>query len=182
MLNPVGRAGPAIVTPLLKGNDTAGAQANWSQIKSLVDSAKRIRVPLTIQLPVGLFYCGDGTQPILKLSESHAGVVFQGMGAGKTVLVPGTDVTAQPLSFLSTRVPYSSPGTLNPSLGTITSIPPEEIAQYLEDDVVYIWAFNAGNNRSVSYRRTVELVAPRKAKRARRRAGSKTTSKQGESL
>lgn len=155
MLNPVGRASPTIVTPLLRANDTNAAQSNLAQINGVLASARRMRVPLTIQLPTGVFFIGDGTQAIFALTESHAGVTIEGMGVGKTVFVPASDVSVLPLSLLSTRVSYSSSGTLNPTLATITEIPSAEIGDYNVDDVIYIWALNSSNARSVSYRRTI---------------------------
>jgi hypothetical protein len=127
MLNPVGRAGPATVSPLFKANDVNAADANLAQLNSLLATVGRTKVPLTIELPVGMFYLGDGTKSVFALSESQALVTIRGRGAGKTVLVPANDVTAAPLSLISTRVSYSSTGTLNPSAGRIDNIPAGEI-------------------------------------------------------
>jgi hypothetical protein len=55
MLNPVGRAGIAVITPLLKANDESAAASNWTQLKNMIENARRFNGAVTIELPAGLF-------------------------------------------------------------------------------------------------------------------------------
>src|SRR5205823_8379402 len=119
MLIPVGRAGTAVFTPLLKANDDSAAGDNWNQLNAIIKNAKRFPGAITIQLPPGVFYIAGAGQPIFPLDELARGVTLQGMGSGKTLLVPGSQVNVAPVSLISSRVSYSSTGTLSPSLGQI---------------------------------------------------------------
>jgi hypothetical protein len=90
MLNPVGRASVAIVTPLLKGNDTSAAIANIAQITSLVASAKRMRVPLNYPTARGALLRGR-RQPI----DSGAGRIscrVDDTGHGRRQYDPGAGI------------------------------------------------------------------------------------------
>jgi hypothetical protein len=155
MLSPVGRAGVAIITPLLKANDENAGVANRQALDYALNSARRFRGAITIQLPAGLFYVGSAEQSILALDEYLAGVTIAGMGIGKTVLSPGIETETAPISALSTRVALFSIGS--PQAGTITiSSVTDRIAQgYLLNDVIYVWQENSGNSRSPSQRLTI---------------------------
>lgn len=155
MLNPVGRAGAAIVSPLWKANDPAAAEMNWNQLVLLFGSVRRFPGAITIQFPAGVFYVGKSGNPLFSLDELAAGTTIQGMGAGKTVLITPTGVT-EPLRLLSSRVDYFSTGTVSTTVNEITGV--TDINSYSKDDVIYIWTENSGNGRSTSYRRVIFSV------------------------
>lgn len=158
MLTPVGRPSIAIVTPLLKANDTGAAGDNWTFLNNAIQTAQSFSVPLTIQLPVGLFYVGGAATALFRFDELTAGLTIRGMGPSNTILVPYSTSSITPFKLESTRVSYSSNGTPNGSALRIDGIPANELNNYQRHELVYIWALNSGNTRSVSYRRRIDNV------------------------
>jgi hypothetical protein len=77
MLNPMGRAGSAVISPLWKGNEPTSAEANWKQLEILLGSVRRFPGAVTIQLPSGQFYVGSSGTALVTLDEFAAGLVIR---------------------------------------------------------------------------------------------------------
>src|SRR5262245_24127371 len=108
MLNPVGRAGTGIITPLLKAADTGLAAANWSALDRALTSAGQFNG--TIQIPAGPFFFQSSGSSALTLDENRAFIKVQGAGRDKTLLVP-TGTSALPtINFASALVGYTKDG------------------------------------------------------------------------
>jgi hypothetical protein len=158
MLNPVGRASVALITPLLKANDESAAAVNWTQLKNMIENARRFNGAVTIELPAGLFYVGTTGKPMIVVDERSAGLTIRGMGSSKTILVPSGDTGLVPFGFVSSRVGHFSIGTVSGTGTTITGV--TDIDEYEEKELVYIWTENGGNSRSTGHRRVIQTVDP----------------------
>lgn len=156
MLNPTGRAGTAVITPLLRGGDVSAAASNLAALNRCIETAKRFAGAVTIQIPAGVFYLGNASEPLFALDERAAGLTLQGMGSGKTVLIPSAESDQIQISMLSSRVAYYSVGTPNSGTVSITGVTDLEDAGYQQDDVIYVWHENSGVERSPSQRLTID--------------------------
>jgi hypothetical protein len=86
MLNPVGRAGAGLVTPLLKAGDNTSAITNWSALERALRSAGKFNG--TVELPAGPIYLENASASALNVDEDRAFLTIRGAGRDKTLLVP----------------------------------------------------------------------------------------------
>jgi hypothetical protein len=158
MLNPVGRAGVGIVSPLLKAGDSNFATVNWNSLDRAINSAGKSNG--TIHLPAGPIYLDSGSKLSgLNLDETRAFITVRGMGRDKTVLVSTGTTAIASINFASSLVGYTKEGTFTTGTQVINLVNPDDESKYLVGDVIYFWTrvTSPTNNRSARQRTTVFL-------------------------
>lgn len=137
MLNPVGRAGVAQFTPLMRANDTAQALENWRSLDQALESAGRSNG--TVILPAGPLYVENASKPALTLNVNRSFVTVQGAGRDKTILIPLGTSARIPLAFTSSLVGYEKDGSFSSGTIFITSSQTPASQFYEIGEVIYFW-------------------------------------------